>query len=83
MTKILHIEIDKCEDCLFRQWYCDYNDPESEDEYECDGTAGYWCYFPDSEVWWVTIIRDLGKDLDIPRNEYRGNFPEKCPLKDK
>lgn len=79
MTKLFHIEIDKCEDCPFRQ----YN-------YKSDGCReeeGDWCFFPGSLVLWVSKNTRIYKGINFTwewkdKNQYEGDFPEGCPLED-
>ena len=70
----LHIKINKCENCLLRQWF-----------YESDGCReqeGYWCYHPDKDEWvvknkWGMRNTKMGM-YETPL--YEGDFPTDCPL---
>lgn len=77
MTKFLHIEIDKCEDCPFRQWM-----------YESIGSRekeGDWCYHPDKLEWVSKNFKIFDSESDYvgkwqTKKLYEGDFPEDCPL---
>jgi hypothetical protein len=68
----LHIKIEKCEDCPFRQWL-----------YESDGCReeeGYWCYHPDKLEWVSKEKYYYQRNKFVGGNLYEGDFPTDCPL---